>query len=117
MINAADYDNLLLNGWDIHQWAVAIDRLGLGGTQMKYADKLQRDYLNKFGQNPLEFQLIGITPGTNYDLAAALFEQTQHRLESVGIEEIKDSSYSDQEKDDREYDDAWKIRVGDRWNS
>lgn len=117
MIEGADYDNLLLNGWDIHQWAVAIDRVGLGGTQMKYADKCQKEYMNRYGQNPLEFQLIGVSAGGNYDLAAALFEQTQYKLESVGTEEKLDSSYSNQKKDDIEYDQAWQTRVGDRWNS
>lgn len=107
-----DYDNLLLNGWDIHQWAVAIDRVGLGGTQMKYADKCQKEYLQRYGQNPLEFQLIGVTPGSNYDLAAALFEQAEHKLESFDEKPQLDSSYQDQTKDDMEYDEAFKIRMG-----
>ena len=115
MIKAADYDNLTLNGWDLAQWAVAIERVGIGGTQMKYADKCQKEYINKYGQNPLEFQLIGVDMGGNYDLAAALFEQTQFKLESVGTEEIKDSSYSDQEKDDHDYHEAWQNRVGGRY--
>ena len=107
-----DYDNLLLNGWDIHQWAVAIDRVGLGGTQMKYADKAQREYLEKYGQNPLETQIIGATPGSNYDLAAALFEQAEYRLESFDEKPQLDSSYQDQTKDDMEYEEAFKIRMG-----
>lgn len=108
----SDYDNLLLNGWDIHQWAVAIDRVGLGGTQMKYADRCQRDYMNRYGQNPLEFQLIGVEVGSNYDLAAALFEQTEHKLESVDEKPILDSSYKDHAKDDMDYNEAWQIRTG-----
>ena len=112
MIEAADYDNLLLNGWDIHQWAVAIERIGLGGSQMKYADKCQKEYLKKYGQNPLEFQLIGVSMGGNYDLAAALFEQTQFKLESVDVKLKLDSSYEDHTKDDMEYDRAWQTRMG-----
>ena len=108
----ADYDNLLLNGWDLQQWAVAIERVGLGGTQMKYADKLQKEYINRYGQNPLEFQLIGVEVGGNYDLAVALFEQTEHRLESVDVIEKLDSSFEDHTKDDMEYDEAFKIRYG-----
>lgn len=114
--DGADYENYLLNGWDIHQWAVAIERIGLGGTQMKYADKCQKEYLNRYGQNPLEFQLIGVSAGGNYDLAAALFEQTQYKLESASVEEKLDSSYSNQEKDDIDYNSAWQTRVGSRWN-
>jgi len=112
MIQGADYEKLLLNGWDIHQWAVAIERVGLGGTPMKYADQCQKEYLRRYGQNPLEFQLIGVSVGGNYDLAAALFEQTEHRLESVEDKIEMDSSYQDHTKDDMEYDEAWQIRHG-----
>jgi len=95
-------DQLLL-GWDINQWAVAIERMGLGGTRMKDADRCRRDYLNKYGQNPLEFQLIGVDAGGNYDLAAALFEQVEYSLEDVDTKPELDSSYSNQEKDDHDY--------------
>lgn len=107
-----DYDNLLLNGWDIHQWAVAIDRVGLGGTQMKYADKCQKEYLQRYGQNPLEYMLIGVTPGSNYDLASALFEQAEYKLETFDEKPQLDKSYQDQTKDDMEYEEAFKIRMG-----
>ena len=112
MIPSVDYEKLLLNGWDIHQWAVAIERVGLGWTQMKYADKCQKEYLSKFGQNPLEFQLIGVSVGGDYDLAMAPFEQTQHKLESVDDKVELDSSYQDHTKDDMEYNEAFKIRMG-----
>ena len=104
MIN--DYENQLLMGWDIHQWAVAIDRIGLGGTQMKYADRCHRDYINKFGQDPLEFQLIGVEMGGNIDLAAALFEQLEHGLEKAEGDVKLDSSYGDHGKDDYDYDEG-----------
>ena len=112
MTPGANYDEYLLNGWDIHQWAVAIERVGLGGTQMKYADKCQREYIQRYGQNPLEYQLIGVSAGGNYDLAAALFEQTEHRLESVDVKPVLDKSYEDHTKDDMEYDEAFRIRMG-----
>jgi hypothetical protein len=108
----SDFSDELLLGWDIHQWAVAIDRVGLGGTRMKDAEKCHKEYLSRFGQNPLEFQLIGVEMGTNYPLAAALFEQVEYKLESVRESETLDSSYGDQTKDDMEYDEAWQIRYG-----
>lgn len=110
-----DFENQLLLGWDIHQWAVAIARVGLGGTQMKYAERTRKEYLNKYGQNPLEFQLIGVQTEGNYDLAAALYEQVEYRnLEQVSTEEAKDSSYGDQTKDDMEYEEAFRNRYGAR---
>ena len=106
------FEDLLLNGWDIHQWSVAIQRVGLGGTQMKYADRCQKEYMNKYGQNPLEFQLIGVKTEENYDLAAALFEQAESRLESTDSNPELDSSYGDQTKDDIEYEEAFANRWG-----
>jgi len=99
-----NYDKYLLNGWDLAQWAIAIERVGLGGTQLKYADKCQKEYLNKYGQNPLEFQMIGVNAGGDYDLAAALFEQVEHQLESFDDKPELDSSYQDHARDDHEYD-------------
>jgi len=110
------YDELLL-GWDIHQWATAIKRVGLGGTQMRYANKCRNEYIKRFGQNPLEFQLIGVQADGDYDMAQALFEQLQSGLESIEDKVELDSSYQDQTKDDMEYDEAWQIRHGGRWSS
>ena len=102
-----DYENQLLLGWDIHQWAVAIHRVGMGGTQMKYADKTRKEYHNQYGQNPLEFQLIGVQTEGNYDLAAALFEQVQYSdLEHIDPNPHLDSSYGDHAKDDHDYDEG-----------
>jgi hypothetical protein len=104
-------DQLLL-GWDIHQWAVAIKRVGLGGTQMKYANRTRNEYIKRYGQDPLEFQLIGVQTDGDYDLAQALFEQLEHGLESVTDEELLDPSYGDHTKDDMEYHEAFANRWG-----
>jgi len=102
-----DYENQLLLGWDIHQWAVAIARVGLGGTSMGYAEKTRKEYLRKYDQAPLALQLIGVTVDGNYDLASALYEQVEYRnLEQVGSEDYKDSSYGDHGKDDHDYDEG-----------
>ena len=106
--------NELLLGWDIHQWAVAIKRVGLGGTQMKYANRCRNEYLKRFGQDPLQFQLIGVSSDGDYDLAQALFEQLEYGLEKVEDEHELDSSYEDHTQDDKEYDEAWQIRYGRR---
>lgn len=100
------YEDQLLMGWDIHQWAVAIARVGLGGTQMKYADKTRKEYRQRFGQDPLEFQLIGVDAGGDYDLAAALFEQLDPSLETYVDAPELDSSYGNHERDDWEYNEG-----------
>jgi len=104
--------NDLFMGWSLDQWAVAIERVGLGGVRVKDAEKCHREYLSRFGQNPLEFQLIGVQLAADYDLAKALFEQVEYKLESIKETEIKDSSYGDQTKDDMDYNEAWQIRYG-----
>ena len=102
-----DYENQLLMGWDIHQWAVAIERVGLGGTMMRYAEKTRREYKKLYGE-PLALQLIGVRPEGNYDLAAALFEQLEYGLEKH-VDEIQlDSSYGDHGKDDYDYSEGRK---------
>jgi hypothetical protein len=116
MYDLNSLQNETLLGWDIHQWAVAIKRVGLGGTQMKYANKTRNEYLKRYGQNPLEFQLIGVQMEGDYDMAQALFEQLEHGLESVSDEQLLDPSYGDQTKDDKEYDEAWRIRYGRNYN-
>jgi hypothetical protein len=103
-----EYESKLLLGWDIHQWAVAIARVGIGGTQMKYADRTRREYLSRFGQNPLELRLIGVQAEGNYDLAAALFEQLDPSLETYVESTELDSSYGDHARDDWEYSEGRK---------
>ena len=102
----------LLKGWDFTQWAVAIKRCGIGGTRMKDIDKCRREYKERFGHDPLEFQLIGVVPDGDYDLATAIFEQYECQLETHTDEVTQDSSYGDQTRDDKAYDEAWQIRYG-----
>jgi len=102
-----DYENQLLLDWDIHQWATAIARVGMGGTTMKYAEKTHKEYLRVYGQAPLEFQLIGVKTDGNYDMAGALYEQVDHRnMEKVDSTVQQDSSYGDHGKDDHDYDEG-----------
>jgi len=105
-----NYENQLLLGWTLEQWAVAIARIGIGGTQMKYADKTRIEYVRRFGQEPLEFMILGARPEGNYDLAAALFEQLEGGLESCADADPLDSSYGDHTKDDMEYEEAFQNR-------
>jgi len=98
--------NELLMGWDINQWALAIERVGLDGTRMINADKCRKRYIAEYGQNPLEFQLIGVKMGGDFDRAGALFEQLEYSLEGVNTSEDLDSSYGDQSKDDHDYDEG-----------
>jgi hypothetical protein len=100
--------NELLLGWDYGQWAVAIERVGLGGTRMLDADRCRAKYIREYGQNPLEFQLIGVSAGGNFDLASALFEQLEYSLEGVNATQETDSSYGDHSKDDHDYDEGRK---------
>ena len=102
----------LLMGWSFEQWAIAVKRVGVGGTRMKDISRCRKEYRERFGQDPLEFQIIGARPDGDYDLAAAIFEQYEHQLESVKDEVALDSSYGDQTKDDMEYEEAFKIRYG-----
>jgi hypothetical protein len=105
-----DFENQLLMGWTLEQWAVAIDRVGMGGTMMQYADKTRKEYLSRYGQNPLEYLIIGARPAGNYDLAAALFEQLEGGLERCADSDPLDSSYGDQTKDDMDYEEGFKNR-------
>jgi hypothetical protein len=113
-----DFQNELFMGWDIEQWSVAIDRVGLGGTTMKYANRCRKEYQDRFGQDPLEFQLVGVQIASDNarEMASALFEQYQKALEKYEDEVVLDSSYGNQEKDDKEYDEAWQIRYGREYN-
>jgi len=63
--------------WDINQWAVAIKRVGIGGTRVKDMDKCRKEYLNRYGCEPLARFLIGVEAEGDYDLAAAIFEHEE----------------------------------------
>ena len=60
----------LFMGWTLDQWALAISRVGLDGTQMKHANRCKSDYERKYGGNP-GISFVGEEP--NYELALALF--------------------------------------------
>ena len=109
-----DFQDELFMGWDLEQWSVAIERCGLGGTTMKYANRCRKEYIDRYGQNPLEFQLVGVqlASANSREMASALFEQYQMALEKHKDEIKQDSSYEDHTKDDMEYDEAWQIRHG-----
>ena len=101
----------LFLGWTFEQWALAIARVGLGGTQIRHAERCQREYKRAFGSDAPAIAFAGETP--NVDLATALWEQIDGPyFEEITEERILDSSYGDQTKDDMEYDEAWQIRYG-----
>lgn len=77
-------------GWDIHQWAAAIERLGIGGTTQKYMRELQKDYFNRYRCAPLAGKLVGAAPSGNYDLAREIFRHEdlielvpEHQMEDI----------------------------------
>lgn len=63
--------------WDIHQWAVAIKRVGIGGTRTKDMYKTRKEYYRRYGCEPLARFLIGVDIEGDYDLAQAIFEHTE----------------------------------------
>lgn len=63
--------------WDVNQWAVAIKRVGLGGTRVKDLDKCRKEYVRRYGCEPLARFLIGVEAEGDYDLAQAVFEHTE----------------------------------------
>ena len=76
-------------GWDIMQWAAAIERVGIGGTTQKYMRKLQHDYREKYGCDPLAAQIVGVFVTGNYDLAEEIFRH-EDLIEFVPLHQMED---------------------------
>ena len=105
----------LFMGWTVDQWALAISRVGLDGTQEKHAKRCQEHYKRMYNGDPTT-AFEGEDP-PNYDLALALFEHVNGiLLEPLDKDETLDPSYADHTKDDMEYDEAWQNRYGRRGN-
>ena len=69
----------LIYDWDIHQWATAIDRIGIGGTTQKYINELRMEYPRRYGCEPLAMKLIGSVPASeeSYQIAQELFRHSE----------------------------------------
>lgn len=63
--------------WDVHQWAAAIERVGIGGTQIKDMNKLRAEYTRRYGCEPLATQLIGAQATGDYGLADEIFRHEE----------------------------------------
>lgn len=63
--------------WDIHQWAVAIARCGIGGTQVRHMDKLRREYVEKYRAEPLAVKMVGVQIDGDYALAEEIFRHEE----------------------------------------
>ena len=65
--------------WDMHQWAAAIDRIGIGGTTIKYMDQLRKEYVRRFGCEPLATHIIGAESASAaaYGLAGEVFRHKE----------------------------------------
>lgn len=76
-------------GWDIAQWAAAIERVGIGGTTQKYMKELQRTYRERYNCEPLAAQIVGASVTGNFPLAEELFGH-EELIEYVPIHQMED---------------------------
>ena len=73
--------------WDIHQWAAAIERCGIGGTTIKYMDKLRKEYVRRYKCETLAHRILGANYADqrSYGLAKEVFRHTE-LIEYVNLE-------------------------------
>ncbi len=76
-------------GWDINQWAVAIERVGISGTRKADMTRLQKTYFERYHCDPLAAQLVGANATGNFPLAEELFRH-EELIEFVPIHQMED---------------------------